>query len=1244
METIRSSFEWLTGSRRGTPNTTPAATPRSVSPAPPEAESRRELQGQADAPAPPEAAASCPENVSAQTQAVAPAETTEAIAKIERFEVAWQNGVHVRAAKERSAESLGIREEGTIVFGRQDGDWVALSDEPGFMVVSDGGIPLLKKMDQEPDLEAMMQAAETRRLEVEAQASRLVALLSGVRDGSSQPNTPRGGNSSQPSTPRGGMSTQPNAQEALTQMPPQRTSTPPGERPPAKEPSSAHALPEASGTPAVAPSTSMLAATALSTPPRFPEVVTAPSPATMAFRSTSPPAVASELFTSKELEKELIAMGVIPPRTQKAPKQDDKPAAKVPATDAPSIPDSPLLQARPEIQIQASPILLPPPTPSASRSPAIGSTAPVEFPASVPASHRNISQPPLAQSTAAPTPWVPPDRHAASEPKTVPPWNSERSPATSSTSPPEPPTVAHVAPRSVSQPPSAQRTEALLARVEQEVAMPQLGTMRQRLAERQPPILDASPQRASATIRSRSGPGRDASRSRGELSDGTDPDIQRLLRRRLDEAKGKVDTVLQNMSEVQGRLGSQENRLSSLTHSLRDFDEVRQQDPSQCSQERGRQLEPRDKMADAADVLSRAASRSLRPEVRELFGSMVEEMHHISELAVQGEQAAQEVESARINLEDLAMETTALTSKSTGPLTTVIGGSQGSELAEAVKGLRSQVAELLDNDERRERRMLACMKDLGSLQVDMGALKEQLRCLEDTRQGVEGTKCLEQVSLLSSDVSAGIDERLLLTSDVSALRGTLADTASMLRSELCQIASEATQSAPDITRQDLEDLRQDLVKSVSLALQSFQEFPTTDITNSISDLQSRLDKLAGDEVATTVSDLQARLEKAAGDALDARRGIDSLQEDMAAMQTSKIVTQQELTKATEFMSKEFRLMLDMTMNNYHTATRQELAQTSSQLRRELRPLADFGANEGAAVTRKELTEAVEQLRLELSQQAEGRDTKEASKHWGELVGVVENLLEDVAQLGEKTSRGEQAASAELAEVKRILAGSVEDVGIMKAQGRLKDEEAKLGKEDVEQLATALRSEQRQALEGLRTEVMLNANLQQSGGGSVSRQELVDVVETLRQEVSNKVQQVAGASSGEKYVGEVAETSRILTQLSEDATREKAAVQQQFRSLRQELILAVEELRSRLPSRLESPAPPSPSPFPSPQSPGLQVTASTVDTSAVLPEGRGAILEAEKDFGELRYDLNSLRTRHDFLKRELKCLVDTTSRA
>jgi len=60
--------------------------------------------------------------------------------------VFYENGVNVRCAKDPAAAILGCKGAGMVVYGRQDLSWVALVGEPGFMKISNEGIPLLRKV------------------------------------------------------------------------------------------------------------------------------------------------------------------------------------------------------------------------------------------------------------------------------------------------------------------------------------------------------------------------------------------------------------------------------------------------------------------------------------------------------------------------------------------------------------------------------------------------------------------------------------------------------------------------------------------------------------------------------------------------------------------------------------------------------------------------------------------------------------------------------------------------------------------------------------------------------------------------------------------------------------------------------------------------------------------------------------------------------------------------------------------
>jgi hypothetical protein len=385
------------------------------------------------------------------------------------------------------------------------------------------------------------------------------------------------------------------------------------------------------------------------------------------------------------------------------------------------------------------------------------------------------------------------------------------------------------------------------------------------------------------------------------------------VRQRLEEAKGKVDYVMNDMSDVRSRLGAQEQRLSSLTRSLREISEgppVSREAVKACG------IATQNNSNDGAN---RGTSPSLRPEVCTLFSSMVEEMHQISELATRGEHASRQVEQARAQLENLHAETSVLGLGSTSSTPSPINGEQASQLLQI---FRRELADAVGSLRR---------QDLTSLREDVDALKAQLRRAEG------GSK---QASIMD-DAS---EERIrLLSSDVTALRGTLAETATLLRTELCQLADQASQSnhggMPEVTRQDLEaamqQLRREMVVSMS-AFESSKKPSAHSGTLALGSVEgSGAHSRSMEQLSIAVSDLSVRLEKAGGDALAARQGLDSLQEDLALLQTSKIVTQQELGKTTEFLSKEFRVMLDMTIHNFHSTSRQELVQASSQLRQEL---------------------------------------------------------------------------------------------------------------------------------------------------------------------------------------------------------------------------------------------------------------------------------------------------------------------
>lgn len=73
---------------------------------------------------------------------------TEAALNIEYWEVAYKK-VGVRAAKDGASAILGFKNKSTIIRARREDDWLALTDEPGFMLVEVGSQALLEKRSQE---------------------------------------------------------------------------------------------------------------------------------------------------------------------------------------------------------------------------------------------------------------------------------------------------------------------------------------------------------------------------------------------------------------------------------------------------------------------------------------------------------------------------------------------------------------------------------------------------------------------------------------------------------------------------------------------------------------------------------------------------------------------------------------------------------------------------------------------------------------------------------------------------------------------------------------------------------------------------------------------------------------------------------------------------------------------------------------------------------------------------------------
>jgi regulator of replication initiation timing len=158
---------------------------------------------------------------------------------------------------------------------------------------------------------------------------------------------------------------------------------------------------------------------------------------------------------------------------------------------------------------------------------------------------------------------------------------------------------------------------------------------------------------------------------------------------------------------------------------------------------------------------------------------MVEEMQHISELAARGEQASRDVEEVKVHLSNLCDESRAL-ALSEGDATWRQQSSSSSTLAISSDQLR----EVLQTFQR----------DLAFLKQEVDVLKEQLRYARASPMASKE---------VIADKAELTDERFsMLTSDVTALRGALAETVGTLRTELCQLAGQATETVPEVSRQD----------------------------------------------------------------------------------------------------------------------------------------------------------------------------------------------------------------------------------------------------------------------------------------------------------------------------------------------------------------------------------------------------------------------------------------------------------
>jgi len=62
------------------------------------------------------------------------------------WEVFYGSGVNIRAAKSLKTAIIGSKDAGMVVCGRQEWGWVALTEEPGFIKISDSGRILLRKV------------------------------------------------------------------------------------------------------------------------------------------------------------------------------------------------------------------------------------------------------------------------------------------------------------------------------------------------------------------------------------------------------------------------------------------------------------------------------------------------------------------------------------------------------------------------------------------------------------------------------------------------------------------------------------------------------------------------------------------------------------------------------------------------------------------------------------------------------------------------------------------------------------------------------------------------------------------------------------------------------------------------------------------------------------------------------------------------------------------------------------------
>lgn len=65
--------------------------------------------------------------------------------QVDAWRVVTKHGLYVRSRKDTSSRVLGVKPPGTVVLGHREGDWVALLDQPGFLLVSSASRIFLKR-------------------------------------------------------------------------------------------------------------------------------------------------------------------------------------------------------------------------------------------------------------------------------------------------------------------------------------------------------------------------------------------------------------------------------------------------------------------------------------------------------------------------------------------------------------------------------------------------------------------------------------------------------------------------------------------------------------------------------------------------------------------------------------------------------------------------------------------------------------------------------------------------------------------------------------------------------------------------------------------------------------------------------------------------------------------------------------------------------------------------------------------